>query len=82
MSKSIKEKIHKLVGEIDDEASLHQLMEEAAFYTSNYTSKKNVVDDLTAAQLAELDAAVAEADKGETIEWDDFKKEMNEWRKK
>lgn len=78
MSKSIKEKIHKLVDEIDDEVSLHQLMEDAAFYAS----KKDVVDDLTAAQLAELDAAVAEADKGETIDWDDFKKEMNEWRKK
>ncbi len=78
MSKSIKEKIHKLVEEIDDEVSLQQLMEDAAFYAS----KKDVVDDLTAAQLAELDAAVAEADKGETIDWDDFKKEMNEWRKK
>lgn len=78
MSKSIKEKIHKLVEEIDDEVSLHQLMEDAAFYAS----KKDVVDDLTAAQLAELDAAVAEADRGETIDWDDFKKEMNEWRKK
>lgn len=78
MSKSIKEKIHKLVDEIDDEVSLQQLMEDAAFYAS----KKDVVDDLTAAQLAELDAAVAEADRGETIDWDDFKKEMNEWRKK
>lgn len=78
MSKSIKEKIHKLVEEIEDEVLLHHLMEDAAFYAS----KKDVVDDLTAAQLAELDAAVAEADKGETIDWDDFKKEMNEWRKK
>ncbi len=78
MSKSIKEKIYKLVDEINDETSLHQLMEDAAFYAS----KKDTVDDLTEVQLAELDAAIAEVEKGELTNWDDFKKEMNEWRKK
>ena len=47
-----------------------------------YSPKKDVVDNLTAEQLNELDRALMEADKKETISWDDFKEEMNEWRKK
>lgn len=78
MSKSIKEKIYKLLEEIEDEESLKRLMEDAAFYAS----KKDILDDLTPSQVAELDAAIAEADKGETIAWADFKNEMSEWRKK
>ena len=44
--------------------------------------KKDIVSELTPSQLKELDKAIKEADKKETISWDDFKKEMNEWRKK
>jgi hypothetical protein len=54
------------------------VMEDVAFYTR----KKDVVDELTPEQLAELDNAIHEADKGETISLNDFKKEMNEWRRK
>lgn len=41
-----------------------------------------MVDELTTEQLLELDIAIQEADKGETISWNDFKKEMNEWKQK
>lgn len=78
MSKSIKEKIYKLLEEIEDEELLKRLMEDAAFYAS----KKDILDELTPSQAAELDAAIAEADKGDTIDWIDFKTEMSEWRKK
>ncbi len=40
------------------------------------------MDELNAKQLKELDKAIEEADDKETISWNDFKKEMNEWRKK
>ena len=62
---------------IEEESVLNQVMEEVAFYAT----KKDVVDELNTDQLNELDKAIAEADNKETITWDDFKKEMNEWRK-
>ncbi len=78
MSKAVKSKIVQMLEGIKDETILNQVMEDVAFYAS----KKDIVDELTPAQLKELDTAIEEADKKETISWDDFKKEMNEWRKK
>lgn len=63
---------------IEDEVVLNQVMEDVAFYTSNM----DIVDNLNAEQVNELDKAIEEADNKETITWEDFKKEMNEWRKK
>ncbi|MGN6440038.1 MAG: hypothetical protein ACTHMM_26160 [Agriterribacter sp.] len=74
----VKAKIYKLLKEIDDEVALNYLMEEAAFYAS----KKDIVDNLDKQQLEELDKAISEAENGDTISLDDFKKEMDEWRKK
>jgi len=78
MSKEVKTKIYQLLDNIEDEEVLNQLMEEVTFYST----KKDITDELTPAQLQELDQAIEEADKKETIPWNDFKKEMNEWRKK
>ena len=78
MSKEVKTKIYQLLDNIEDDAVLNQLMEEVTFYST----KKDITDELTPAQLQELDQAIEEADKKETIPWNDFKKEMNEWRKK
>jgi hypothetical protein len=78
MSKAVKSKIYKMLEEIEDESVLNQVMEDVAFYAT----KKDILDDLDKEQLKELDKAIEEADKKETIPWEDFKKEMNEWRKK
>lgn len=78
MSKAVKDKINKLLDEIEDEAVLNQLMEEVAFYAN----KKDIVDQLSPDQLKELDKAIEEVDNKQTISWGDFKKEMKEWRKK
>lgn len=79
MSKSEKsKKIQELVDSIEDENILSQVMENVAFYAD----KKDIVDELDSEQLKELDKATEEADNKETISWDDFKKEMMEWRKK
>ncbi len=78
MSKIVKSKIYQLLEGIEDKAVLNQLMENVAFYTN----KKDIVDELNAKQLKELDKAIGEVDNKETISWKDFKKEMNEWRKK
>lgn len=77
MNKAVKAKIYQMPEGIEDESVLNQVMEEVAFYAT----KKDVVDELNTDQLNELDKAIAEADNKETITWDDFKKEMNEWRK-
>jgi len=78
MSKAMKSKIYKMLEEIKDENVLNQVMEDVAFYAT----KKDIVEDLSPAQLKELDKAIEEADNKETISWDDFKKEMNESKKK
>lgn len=79
MSRSQKtKKIYELLEGIKDEAVLNQVMENVTFYTN----KKDIVDELDPDQLKELDKAIEEADNKETISWDDFKKEMGEWRKK
>jgi hypothetical protein len=53
-------------------------MEDVAFYAT----KKDIVDQLAPDQLKELDNAINEADNKETMPWNDFKREMNEWKKK
>jgi hypothetical protein len=53
-------------------------MEDVAFYAT----KKDMVDELNPNQLKELDKAIKEADNKETIPWDEFKKEMKEWKEK
>ena len=78
MSKAVKSKIYKMLEGIEDKTVLNQVMEDVAFYAT----KKDIVDELSPNQLKELDKAIEEADNKETIPWDDFKKEMNEWRKK
>ncbi|HEX7905182.1 MAG TPA: hypothetical protein VF487_15025 [Chitinophagaceae bacterium] len=78
MSKTVRNKIVKLLEGIEDEAVLNQVMEDVVFYTN----KKDILDGLNADQLKELDKAIEEADNKETIPWHDFKKEMNEWKKK
>jgi len=78
MSKAVKSKIVRMLESIEDEKVLNQVMEDVAFYAT----KKDIVDELSPGQLAELDKAIEEADKKEIIPWGDFKKEMNEWRKK
>jgi hypothetical protein len=78
MSKAVKSKIYQLLDGIEDEAVLNQVMEDVAFYAT----KKDIVEQLAPGQLKELDKAIEEADNKETISWNDFKKEMKEWKKK
>ena len=78
MADSVKEKIYKLLDSIQDEQTLVQVMEDVAFYSS----KEDVVDQLNKKQLNELSEAIQEADRNEVITLGDFKKELDEWKKK
>ena len=78
MSKEVKSKIHQLIDTIEDENILQMVMEDVTYYANN----KDITSELTEEQLKELDEAISEADRNETTGWDDFKKEMNEWKKR
>jgi hypothetical protein len=77
MNQAVISKIHELVDSIEDENTLIQVMEDINFYIS----KKDIVDELSSSQLIELNEAIAEADRKETISWKEFKNELGEWRK-
>ena len=77
MSEVVKSKIHQLLATIDDESILVQVMEDVMFYAS----KDETVESLSPQQLNELDLAIAEVGKNETITLDEFKKDLDEWRK-
>jgi len=78
MNDDVKSKIYQLVDSIEDENILQMVMEDITYYAAN----KDILDELNEEQLKELNEAVSEADNNETIDWEDFKKEMNEWKKR
>lgn len=78
MSKELKSKIYEIIDSIEDEGILQMVMEDIV----NYANNSKVAEELTKEQLKELDEAITEADKNETIDWDVFKKEINEWKKR
>ena len=78
MSKEVKSKIYQIVNSIEDENVLQMIMEDVAYYITN----EDIIDELNEEQLKELNEAISEADNNETIDWEDFKKEMNEWKKR
>ena len=80
--KELKKKLHKLIDSIDDKQVLNILNEDIAPYATKKRAGADNDDDLTAEQLKELQEAIAEIDRGETISWEEFKKELREWRSK
>lgn len=83
----LKKKLHELIDSIDDEHVLNVLNEAVVPYVIENRTKEadedEEDDDLTEEQLKELDDAIAEVDRGETISFEsfeEFKKNMEEWR--
>ena len=77
--KELKEKLYKLIDSIEDEQVLQTLHEDVAPYAINRAQES---DDLTEEQLRELSEADKEIERGETISWENLKKEMAAWRSK
>ena len=73
--KQLKEELHELIDSIDDEQVLQSLNEDIV----PYVAKKDT-ESLTAQQQLELEEAIAAADKGETVSFDEFKASMDKWR--
>ncbi len=78
MPQAVKTKIYRIIDGIEDETVLNQIMEDVSFYAS----ETDIVDELNNEQVKELDEAIKQADNGESISLDQFKKEIDEWRKK
>lgn len=78
----LKKKLHELIDNIDDEHTLSVLNDDVMPYVIENRTKEadNMEDDLTEDELKELDEAIEEADRGETISFEEFKKNMEEWR--
>ncbi|HTH32195.1 MAG TPA: hypothetical protein VL946_12675 [Lacibacter sp.] len=73
--KQLKEELHQLIDSIDDELVLQTLNEDIV----PYVAKKDA-ETLTAEQQQELEEAIAAADNGETVSFDEFKASMDKWR--
>lgn len=76
MNKELKPDIYRLVDSIEDESILRMVKEDIAWYAN----KKDIIDELGATQLQELNEAIKEADNNEVTDWIAFKSEMSEWK--
>jgi hypothetical protein len=61
-----------------DEAELNQVNEEASYYGDS--SDRDILDDLNPEQLRDLEESIEESERGETIPWEEFLKNFDEWR--
>jgi predicted transcriptional regulator len=77
----LKKKLHELIDSIEDEHTLSMLNEDVVPYVIENRTKEldDIEDNLTDEQLKDLDEAIAEADRGETISYEEFKKNMDQW---
>jgi len=78
MNEDIRAGISRILDSINDENVLYMIKEDVAWYKGD----KDILDELDDEQLADLEIGIKEADNNETVSWDDFKKEMGEWKKR
>jgi len=76
MDNNIKKELHRLIDTIENEHVLNILKEDAVAYLS----QQDILDELSPEQLQELNEAILEADRGEGITPETFRKEMYSWR--
>lgn len=75
----LKQDLYKLIDSIEDEELLQELKEDVVPYMIASRNEPVEDDDLTEEQEKELREAIAEADRGEIVSYDEFKKEMSRW---
>ena len=75
-TEEIKQKIHQLVDEMEDETALQMLYEEAVEYK---TASSTDEDELTAEQWGLIEKAKEEIKKGEYHTYDEVKEHFAKW---
>ena len=79
MSKQdLKNELHKLIDNTEDEQVLNMLMEDLVAYNKN-NSTFDDLSDLSPGDRAELEELANEDPEKDTITFEGLKKEMNEW---
>jgi predicted transcriptional regulator len=73
---NIKQKFHQLIDEMDDEAALQMLYEDAVEYK---TSSQIEEDDLTEAQWAAIETARVQVKNGEYHTYEEVKEHFSKW---
>ena len=76
MSQKLKEEIHRLIDEIEDDETLLMLKEDIALY------KTTDDETLTEHHVQEIKDAIEEDNRGETISYTEFTNHADEWKKK
>lgn len=76
----LKEELHKLIDSIEDEVLLQDLTDNILPEIIAYRQTDDGDEYLTEEQLKQLDEAIAEADRGETMSYEEFLESMSRWR--
>ncbi len=77
----LKKELHALIDSIDDEETLNVLHDDVVpFVIGSKVKESGAEEFLTPEQEKELEAAIKEADNGETISWEDFLNATKQWR--
>jgi hypothetical protein len=76
---ALKKELHQLIDSIDDEYILSILKEDLVPYLIKNRSRATSEEDLNEDQQIELNEAIAEADKEETVNYEEFKRTMSRW---
>jgi predicted transcriptional regulator len=74
--KELKEKLHRQIDELEDEAGLNMLYKAAAEYGK---VDVDILDELTPAQLERLEESLRQADEGKTIPHEEVMKLCRAW---
>lgn len=79
--KQLKKELHQLIDSIEDEHVLNVLNDDVVPFVIQSRIKETDAgeDDLTAEQEKELKKAMGEADRGETISFEEFKEQTEQW---
>ena len=74
---TLRAKLHSIVNEIEDEAALNMLMEDAAVYLTTKNSTAN--DSLTSDQWATIEKAQQQIKNGEYKTYAEIKQHFAQW---
>ncbi len=72
----IKEQFHKLIEEIEDEALLQMLYDDAV----EYTTKNDEDEDLTPEQIASIELGLKQIEEGKVYTHEEVMQHIKEWR--
>ncbi len=74
---AIKSQIQDMIWHSDDEVALEKILAAANEILGN--PQRDILDDLTEAELASLDEAREQIRRGEGIPWSEYKKTLDTW---